>query len=54
MTMICGAVIFAVGAFSGALLYAAGQQSQKSRGGQAFQSALLKNLEKLGNESGKH
>ena len=54
MQMIIGAAIFAVGVFFGAMIFSAGQQSQKNRAGQLFQDALLKSLEKSGNESRNH
>ncbi len=50
MQLIIGALIFAVGAFFGAVLYAAGQKMQGDRKQQLiknkFQDAILKSLEK--------
>lgn len=48
--LIAGALTFAAGSLFGAWLILAGQTSQKSRTGQRFQDAILKNLEKTNRE----
>ena len=50
MQMVIGAAIFAVGCLFGAWMILAGQQSQKNRTSQRFQDALLKSMERIGNE----
>lgn len=51
MQIVIGAAIFAAGAFFGAMLYSAGQQARGNRAGREFRDALLKNLQKTGDES---
>lgn len=52
MQMLIGAAIFAVGVFFGAMIFSAGQQSQKNRTSQRLQDALLKSFEKSGRDNG--
>lgn len=54
MQMVIGAAIFAVGVFFGAVIFSAGQQSQKSRTSQRLQDAFLKSMEKSSNENRNH
>lgn len=52
--LIAGAVVFAAGCLFGAWLTLAGQASQRSRAGQRFHDAILKNLEKASSERENH